>query len=103
MPRVSSWNPQAISSVLKKLITDGSVFREGDEITVDAMFEGSDAKELNRSVLSASRRVEKKTLTRRGDGFTARGLTSTRRRFNFQVERRRKAVEQKYLDITNSE
>ena len=76
MARVSSSNPQAISPVLKKLITDGCVSREGDEFKVDAMFEGSDAKELNRSVLSALRRAEKRTRLRAewasDDGTTQR-------------------------------
>lgn len=62
--RVSSSNPQAISPVLKKLITEGSVKREGDEFLVNAKMEGADAKELNRSLLSALRRVEKKTRLR---------------------------------------
>ena len=74
--RVSSSNPQAIRPALKKLIREGSVKREGDEFIVHAEMEGADAKELNRSLLSALRRVEKKTRLRAewtsGDGTTQR-------------------------------
>jgi len=74
--RVSSSNPQAIRPVLKKLVAEGAVKREGNEFIVDAEMEGTDAKELNRSLLSALRRVEKKTRLcaerTSGDGTTQR-------------------------------
>ena len=64
MARVSSSNPQATGPVLKELITKGSVKKAGDEFIVEAEIEGADAKELNRSLLSALRRAEKKTRLR---------------------------------------
>ena len=74
--RVSSANPQAIRPVIRKFIAEGSVEREGDEFIVKAEMEGADAKDLNRSLLSALRRVEKKTRLRAewtsDDGTTQR-------------------------------
>jgi hypothetical protein len=62
--RVSSSNPQAIRPVLEEFIKKGSVKKQGDEFVVEAEMEGADAKELNRSLLSALRRAEKKTRLR---------------------------------------
>jgi hypothetical protein len=62
--RVSSSSPRAISPVLEQFITKGSVKREGDEFVIEAEMQGSNAKELNRSLLSALRRAEKKTRLR---------------------------------------
>jgi hypothetical protein len=76
MARVSSSNPQAIRPVLEEFITKGSVKKAGDEFIVDAEMQGADAKELNRSLLSALRRAEKKTRLRAewtsDDGTTQR-------------------------------
>jgi len=74
--RVSSSNPKAIRPILEQAVTAGS-FREakGDYI-VEAEMKGDSAKELNRSLLSALRRVEKKTRLRAewtsDDGTTQR-------------------------------
>jgi hypothetical protein len=62
--RVSSSNSQAIRPVLEKFITKGSVKEAEDEFIVEAEMEGDSAKELNRSLLSELRRVEKKTRLR---------------------------------------
>ena len=62
--RVSSSNPRAIQPALEGLVTKGSVRKEGDEFIVEAEMEGTSAKELNRTLLSALRRVEKKTRLR---------------------------------------
>jgi hypothetical protein len=62
--RASSSNAQAIQPALEKLVTKGSVTKVGDEFMVEAEMEGTSAKELNRSLLSALRRVEKKTRLR---------------------------------------
>lgn len=62
--RVSSSNPRAIQPVLERLVMQGSVTKVGDEFLVEAEMEGTSAKELNRSLLSALRRVEKKTRLR---------------------------------------
>jgi hypothetical protein len=62
--RVSSSNPRAILPALEGWVTKGSVKKVDDEFIVEAEMEGTSAKELNRSLLSALRRVEKKTRLR---------------------------------------
>lgn len=71
---VSTDNPDAIGPVLTALIgSQGSVDRVGassttttgiGEFSVHATLQGDTAKELNRSLLSALRKVEKKTRLR---------------------------------------
>jgi hypothetical protein len=74
--RVSSSNPKAIKPVLKKFITRGTVKEAKDEFIIQAEMEGADAKELNRTLLSALRKVEKRTRLRAewtsSDGTTQR-------------------------------
>ena len=74
--RVSSSSPQAIRPVLEKFITKDSVKKEDDEFIIETEMQGSNAKELNRSLLSALRKVEKKTRLRAewisDDGSTSR-------------------------------
>ena len=74
--RVSSSNPPAIQPALEGLVTHGSVTKVGEEFIIEAEMEGTSAKELNRSILSALRRVEKKTRLRAeltsDDGTTQR-------------------------------
>ena|SRR5487761_1355118 len=63
---VNSSNLDTIRPVLEGLIKEGSV-RAADEaggLVLEAVMEGSSAKELNRSLLSTLRRVEKKTTLR---------------------------------------
>ena len=62
--RVSSSSPDAVEPVLRRLIAGGEVHRGGGEFTVEVQMEGTSAKELNRALLSALRRVEKKTRLR---------------------------------------
>ena len=62
--RVSSSNPQAIRPVLENLVTQGSVEEVEEEFLIEAEMEGESAKELNRSLLSSLRRVEKRTRLR---------------------------------------
>ena len=62
--RVSSSNPQAIRPVLENLVTQGSVKEIDEEFIVEAEMKGESAKELNRSLLSSLRRVEKRTRLR---------------------------------------
>lgn len=63
--RISSSNPQAIRPVLDNLIEGrGSVRSGNDGLVVEAEMEGNSAKELNRSLLSALRNVERKTTLR---------------------------------------
>lgn len=61
---MSSSNLQAIKPVLELFIKTGSVKEARGEFIVEAEMAGDSAKELNRSILSALRRVEKKTRLR---------------------------------------
>jgi hypothetical protein len=74
--RVSSSNPKAIKPVLEQAITSGSIKEVKGELVVEAEMNGESAKELNRSLLSTLRRVEKKTRLRAewtsDDGTTQR-------------------------------
>jgi len=62
--KVSSSNPKAIRPVLEQLIGSGRIEEVGGEYSISGGFIGASAKDLNRSVLSALRRAEKKTRLR---------------------------------------
>lgn len=64
--RISTDNPAAVGPALRKLLAGASVESGGGsgEFIVEAELNGESAKELNRSLLSALRRVEKKTRLR---------------------------------------
>jgi hypothetical protein len=62
--RVNRSDAGTIRQALDQLAAKGSVRKEGDEFLVEAETEGASAKELNRTLLSALRRVEKKTTLR---------------------------------------
>jgi hypothetical protein len=63
--KVSTDNPLAVHAALKKAIPGGTIEPTGsDEFLVKAEFTGEDARELNRSLLSELRRVEKRTRLR---------------------------------------
>jgi len=62
--RVSSSSPGAIEPVLRQLLPAGSVKEVDGEFLVDAEMQGGNAKELNRVILSALRRAEKRTRLR---------------------------------------
>ena len=64
LARVSSSDPEGVRLILQRMITKGSVRKEGDEFIIEAEMEGGSAKELNRSLLSALRMAEKKTRLR---------------------------------------
>lgn len=73
--RVNTESPGAIRPVLDRWVGSGSVTpgaTEG-EFLVEAVKEGSSARELNRSLLSELRRVEKRTRLRAE--WTAEGVT----------------------------
>lgn len=73
--QVSSDSPSAVRPILQGLVGHGSV-KQGStpgEFLVEAEFDGENAKELNRSFLSALRRVEKKTRLRAE--WTSGGVT----------------------------
>jgi len=64
--RISTDNPDAIEPTLTLLIPHGTVARseDGQEFVVEATFDGSSARDLNRTLLSELRRVEKRTRLR---------------------------------------
>jgi hypothetical protein len=74
--RVSSSNPKAVKPVLEQSVKKGSVKEVSGEFLVETEVDGESAKELNRSLLSALRRAEKKTRLRAewisSDGTTQR-------------------------------
>ena len=53
-----------IQEALRNLIPDGSIKRTADGFAVTGKMTGKDARDLNRTLLSALRRVEKKTRLR---------------------------------------
>jgi hypothetical protein len=60
---VSSDSADAIGTLLKELV-DGTVTATPDGFHVDGFMRGEDARELNRFLLSALRRVERRTRLR---------------------------------------
>jgi len=74
--RVSSNNPKTVKPVLEKAVGKASVKEANGEFVVEAEMEGDSAKDLNRSLLSALRKVEKRTRLRAewtsDDGTTER-------------------------------
>ena len=63
--RISTDNPTAINIVLRKAVPQGVIEETADhEFLVKAEFIGENARDLNRSLLSELRRVEKKTRLR---------------------------------------
>jgi|SRR5208283_822253 len=62
--RVSSSNPKAIRPFLEQAITKGTIKEAKGEYSVEADMVGESAKDLNRALLSALRRAEKKTRLR---------------------------------------
>ena len=62
--RVSTDGPERIRPLLADIFPHGRVRDEGEEFVVETTLEGSSAKELNRGILSALRKVEKRTRLR---------------------------------------
>lgn len=62
--RISSASPAAIRPVLEAYVPPLSVVTDGDDFLVEGVMEGTAAKEVNRTLLSALRRVEKRTRLR---------------------------------------
>jgi hypothetical protein len=62
--RVNRSNARTIQQALDQLAARGSVKKQGDEFLVEAEMEGATAKELNLTLLSALRKVEKRTTLR---------------------------------------
>jgi len=61
---ISSDNPAEIKKVLSELVGGGKIVSTEDGFDVSTTMEGESARELNRALLSALRRVEKKTRLR---------------------------------------
>ena len=62
--RVNRSDAKTIREALDQFAAKRSVRKEGDEFIVEAEMEGDSAKELNRMLLSALRKVEKRTTLR---------------------------------------
>jgi hypothetical protein len=64
--QVSTDNPVAIQPVLTRMVPGGTVTpsENGREFVVEGVFDGSSARDLNRSLLSELRRAEKRTRLR---------------------------------------
>jgi hypothetical protein len=62
--RINRSDARTIQQALDQLAARGSVKQEGDEFIVKAEMEGSSAKEMNRTLLSALRKVNKRTTLR---------------------------------------
>jgi len=62
--RINRSSAPMIRQALDQLAAKGSVRKDGDEFVVEAEMEGASAKELNRTLLSALRKVEKRTTLR---------------------------------------
>jgi hypothetical protein len=74
--RINRSDAQTIRHALGQLSAKGSVRKAGHEFLVEAEMEGASARELNRMLLSALRKVEKRTTLRAewtsGDGTSER-------------------------------
>jgi len=63
--RIDKHSPDPMEPFVRQLVPKGSVIKEGESgFVVRVIMEGSSAKDLNRSMLSALRKVEKKTRLR---------------------------------------
>ena len=62
--RINRSDARTILHALEQMSAKGSVTKEGDEFVVEAEMEGASARELNRTFLSALRKVEKRTTLR---------------------------------------
>ena len=72
--RVSSASPSALLPVLGAYVPPLSVVKDGDDFLVEGVIEGTDAKAVNRALLSALRRIEKRTRLR-AEWTSDRGTT----------------------------
>jgi len=84
---VSSENLTAVGPVLAQLV-DGQVTSTPDGWHLDGQMEGDDARDVNRRLLSALRRVERRTRLRAE--WTAGGVTY--RFFDYSLKSERPAV-----------
>jgi hypothetical protein len=61
---VSSDNLPAVRPVLEQTVADAVVTENADGLHVEGVMDGADARDVNRQLLSALRRIEKKTRLR---------------------------------------
>jgi hypothetical protein len=85
--RVNRSDAQTIRQALDQLAAKASVKKEGDEFLVEAEMEGASAKELNRTLLSALRKVQMRTTLR---AEWACGDNTTERYFDYVLKNRSK-------------
>lgn len=62
--RINRSDAGTIRQALDQLGANGSVTKAGEEFVVEAEMDGASTKELNRTLLSALRKVEKRTTLR---------------------------------------
>jgi len=62
--RVSTDSPERIRPILRDVFPGAQIRGEGAEFVIETTMEGGSAKDLNRTVLSALRKVEKRTRLR---------------------------------------
>jgi phosphoribosylformylglycinamidine (FGAM) synthase PurS component len=72
--RVNRSDAQTIRRALEQLSANSSVVKAGHEFVVEAQMEGDSARDLNRTFLSALRKVEKRT-TLRAEWVSADGTS----------------------------
>jgi hypothetical protein len=74
--RINRSDTRTIRNALRQLAAKGSVRKAGEEFLIEGEMRGASAKELNRALLSALRKVEKRTTLRAewtsDDGSTER-------------------------------
>jgi predicted RNA binding protein with dsRBD fold (UPF0201 family) len=73
--RVSTESPEPVRRALRELLPGGSITRAGDDFQIEGTMRGESARDLNRALLSALRRIEKRTRLRAewtSGGTTAR-------------------------------
>jgi hypothetical protein len=84
--RISTENPEAIKRALKKFLSEGSIRESEEGFVVTAKLRGASARELNRDLLSALRRIERKARLRAD--WTSGGITE--RFFDYVPKGKRK-------------
>jgi len=62
--RINTENPKAVKPVLEELVPKESITSTDEGFLVKATMQGESARELNKNLLSALRRVERKTRLR---------------------------------------
>ncbi|MFY9909401.1 MAG: hypothetical protein WCF22_15560 [Candidatus Sulfotelmatobacter sp.] len=62
--RINRSDVATIRQALDQLAAESEIRKEGDEFLVESQMEGASANELNRTLLSALRKVEKRTTLR---------------------------------------